>query len=69
MNYDLPSGSMPATQIINQPIVADGDGVIVVPRAQAEAVSAYAQKILTGDKAGRRNLYQKLGLPEDDSVK
>jgi len=50
-------------------IVADGDGVIVVPRGVAEEVAAYAQKILDGDKAGRRNLYKKLGLPEDDSVK
>lgn len=50
-------------------IVADGDGVVVVPRAQAEEVARYAQKILDGDKAGRRALYKKLGLPEDDSVK
>ncbi len=50
-------------------IVADGDGVMVVPRAQAEAVAGYAQKILTGDKSGRRNLYQELGLPADESVK
>jgi 4-hydroxy-4-methyl-2-oxoglutarate aldolase len=50
-------------------IVADGDGVIVVPRAQAEAVARYAHQILDGDKEGRRKLYEKLGLPLDDSVK
>ena len=50
-------------------IVADGDGVIVVPRAKAKEVAEYAQAILDGDKAGRRRLYKKLGLPPDDSVK
>lgn len=50
-------------------IVADGDGVIVVPRAHAKEVAEYAKTILEGDKAGRRNLYKKLGLPPDDSVK
>jgi 4-hydroxy-4-methyl-2-oxoglutarate aldolase len=50
-------------------IVADGDGVLVVPRDKAMAVAAYARKILDGDKAARRGLYQKLGLPEDSSVK
>jgi 4-hydroxy-4-methyl-2-oxoglutarate aldolase len=50
-------------------IVADGDGVIVVPRAQALAVAQYAHKILDGDKAGRRNLYRQLGLPDDPSVR
>jgi len=48
--------------------VADGDGVLVVPRAVAADVARYARLILEGDKAGRRGLYQKLGLPKDKSV-
>ncbi len=50
-------------------IVADGDGVIVVPRPKAKEVAAYAQAVIEGDKAGRRGLYKELGLPEDDSVR
>jgi regulator of RNase E activity RraA len=49
-------------------IVADGDGVLVVPRAVAADVARYARRIMDGDKAGRRGLYEKLGLPSDPSV-
>jgi 4-hydroxy-4-methyl-2-oxoglutarate aldolase len=50
-------------------VVADGDGVVVVPRAQAEDVARYARKIIEDDKEGRRELYRKLGLPPDPSVR
>ncbi len=50
-------------------VVADGDGVIVVPREKAKEVAKYAQATIEGDKAGRRSLYKQLGLPEDDSVR
>lgn len=50
-------------------VMADGDGVVVVPRAKAEAVARYALKILEGDKAGRRDLYKTLGLKPDPSIK
>lgn len=49
-------------------VVADGDGVIVVPRKHAKQVAEYAHKILEKDKAGRRNLYEKLGMPMDRTV-
>lgn len=50
-------------------IVADGDGVIVVPRRVAEEVARYAHDVLEGDKAGRRRLYEKLEMPLDESVR
>jgi 4-hydroxy-4-methyl-2-oxoglutarate aldolase len=50
-------------------IVADGDGVIVVPRKVALEVARYAHKVIDGDKNARRDLYKKLGLPADPSTK
>ncbi len=50
-------------------IVADGDGVIAVPREKAEEVARYARKEFDNDKAGRRKLYESLGMDLDDTVK
>ncbi len=49
-------------------VVADGDGVVVVPREHAEAVARVAREVLESDKAGRRKLYERLGLPPDRTV-
>ncbi|MGD8537507.1 MAG: RraA family protein [Candidatus Aminicenantes bacterium] len=50
-------------------IVADGDGVIVVPREHAKKVAVFAHEIMERDKEGRRELYKRLGLPLDASIK
>ena len=49
-------------------IVADGDGVIVVPREQAVKVAEMAHIIMEKDKAARKNLFEKLGLEKDFTV-
>lgn len=50
-------------------VVADGDGVVVVPRAEARAVAVYAREVMEKDKEGRRELYERLRLPPDASIK
>jgi 4-hydroxy-4-methyl-2-oxoglutarate aldolase len=49
-------------------IVADGDGVITVPREHARKVAGYAKEILNKDKNARRGLYESLGMPLDKTV-
>ncbi len=49
-------------------VVADGDGVIVVPRGIACEVARYAHQELKGDKVGRRKLYEELGMELDKTV-
>jgi regulator of RNase E activity RraA len=50
-------------------IVADGDGVIAVPREHIDSVLDIAWDIAKGDKAGRKKLYEKTGKALDETVK
>ncbi len=50
-------------------ILADGDGVLCVPRAYAKEVADYARATLQMDMPRRKEMYEKLGIPLDDSVK
>jgi 4-hydroxy-4-methyl-2-oxoglutarate aldolase len=49
-------------------VVADGDGVVVVPRSVAVEVARNAREVLAKDKAARKGLYEKLGMPLDKTV-
>lgn len=49
-------------------VVADGDGVIVVPRKAAKKVAEYAQRILDNDKNARTRLYEELNMKPDQTV-
>lgn len=49
-------------------VVADGDGVVIVPRHMAEDVAKYAQEVADGDREKRRALFKQAGFPEDETV-
>lgn len=49
-------------------VVADGDGVVVVPRAIAEDVAKYAREIANDDRKTRRKLFTKAGVALDETV-
>lgn len=49
-------------------IVADGDGVIVVPIEHVYEVGKYAREVAIDDKETRRKLYDRAGVPYDSTV-
>jgi regulator of RNase E activity RraA len=50
-------------------VVADGDGVVVVPREKAIEVGKIARQIFEEDEASRAGKYEKLKLIKDDRVR
>jgi regulator of RNase E activity RraA len=49
-------------------VVADDDGVMVVPHEIAAEVVDRARRIQDADRPGRRRDYENLGLPFDETV-
>ena len=49
-------------------IVADDDGVLVIPREKAEIVVRIAEDVLERDQKNRSKWYKTLGLPPDDTL-
>jgi 4-hydroxy-4-methyl-2-oxoglutarate aldolase len=68
-SYNTPINAGGVLVMPGDVIVADTEGVVVVPRARAEAVAAAARKIQEDDKGGRRRLYEKTGRQPDFTVK
>jgi regulator of RNase E activity RraA len=50
-------------------VVADGDGVVVVPREHIDIVHEIAWDIATGDKESRSKLYEKMEMQPDATIK
>jgi len=50
-------------------IVADGDGVLVVPREHALMVGKLAREINAGDEKSRADRFKRLGMKLDETVK
>jgi len=49
-------------------VVADGDGVLVVPREHALRVGKLAREINIGDEKSRAKRFERLGIPPDETV-
>jgi regulator of RNase E activity RraA len=68
-SYNFPISCGGVTVYPGDVIVADGDGVIVVPREHALEVGRLARGINEEDEESRANRYRNLGMPLDETVK
>ena len=68
-SYNFPINCSGVTVYPGDVIVADGDGVIVVPRQHAQQVGKLAREINQDDEQSRGKRYQRLGIPMDSTIK
>ncbi|MBM4028415.1 MAG: RraA family protein [Planctomycetes bacterium] len=67
-SFNFPINCGGVTVFPGDVIVADGDGVIVVPRQHALTVGQLARDINVGDQKSRAQRFKKLGMPLDKTV-
>ncbi len=67
-SYNYPVSCAGALVFPGDLIVADGDGVIVVPREHALEVGQLAREVMVGDQKSRLQRYENLGIPLDETV-
>ncbi len=67
-SYNFPINCGGALVFPGDLVIADGDGVLVVPRQRALEVGEIARQIHVGDEKSRAKRYQRLGIPLDETV-
>jgi regulator of RNase E activity RraA len=67
-SYNFPISCGGALVFPGDLIVADGDGVIVVPREHALIVGKLAREIHVGDEKSRAGRFKRLGMKPDETV-
>jgi len=68
-SYNFPVSVGGVTVYPGDVIVADGDGVVVVPRQHALTVGRLAREINEGDEKSRGERFKRLGIPPDKTIK
>ncbi|MFH1528895.1 MAG: RraA family protein [Bacteroidota bacterium] len=67
-SYNFPINCGGVTVFPGDVIIADGDGVLVVPRSVAMEVGKLAREINIGDEKVRRERFLRLEIPLDETV-
>jgi 4-hydroxy-4-methyl-2-oxoglutarate aldolase len=67
-SYNFPISCAGALVFPGDLIIADGDGVLVVPRKHALMVGKLAREINVGDQKSRAGRYKRLGIELDETV-